>query len=345
MKKITLYICLFIVTLSTSQNNSLNFDGFEDTIELGQNFAFEPTDTFTLEAWVYLESNAGFQQVISKLGVEDDFFRGWGLQIRDDKRLSAYVSESFTINARFVNGTQVLENNEWYHVAMSFNIDNTISLYVNGVLEPLSLENYTGTITTLSTTATTQIGSYDGTDSPDDEFFKGNIDEVRIWDVARTSTEIADNYNTELSGTESNLIGYYKMDISNSSCDIQDCSVSQFQGTRSGNAGQNNLPQFSDNIPAIIDVECGSDSTCTLSVDEVALENFIIAPNPGKAFVSLIGVNIVDTEITMYNALGARVNTFVLVNNNMDVSNLAKGVYFIKIRLGNNEVTKKLIVN
>lgn len=40
----------------------------------------------------------------------------------------------------------------------------------------------------------------------------GAIDEVRVWDVARTSAQIAQDYNAALLGPEPDLIAYYKMD-------------------------------------------------------------------------------------------------------------------------------------
>ena len=40
--------------------------------------------------------------------------------------------------------------------------------------------------------------------------FNGQIDDMRIWDDIRTSTEISDNYQTELVGNETNLQGYWK---------------------------------------------------------------------------------------------------------------------------------------
>jgi len=41
--------------------------------------------------------------------------------------------------------------------------------------------------------------------------FDGLIDDVRVWNVERTATEIADNYNKELTGSETGLVGYWKL--------------------------------------------------------------------------------------------------------------------------------------
>ena len=40
---------------------------------------------------------------------------------------------------------------------------------------------------------------------------EGLMDDVRIWNVAKTANEIANNYNNELSGSEPGLIGYWKL--------------------------------------------------------------------------------------------------------------------------------------
>jgi len=43
-------------------------------------------------------------------------------------------------------------------------------------------------------------------------FFTGIITEARIWNVARTQTEIANNKDTRLTGPETGLVGYWPLD-------------------------------------------------------------------------------------------------------------------------------------
>lgn len=50
------------------------------------------------------------------------------------------------------------------------------------------------------------LGSYDSGISTN--FYSGLMDDIRIWDDYRTDAEITDNTNTELSGTEANLVWY-----------------------------------------------------------------------------------------------------------------------------------------
>jgi len=43
-------------------------------------------------------------------------------------------------------------------------------------------------------------------------FFQGELDEVRLWNVARTADEISQSLVYPLSGSESNLVAYWKLD-------------------------------------------------------------------------------------------------------------------------------------
>ena len=43
--------------------------------------------------------------------------------------------------------------------------------------------------------------------------FLGKMDEVRIWDIARTQSEIHSTMSQKLTGNETGLIAYYPMDL------------------------------------------------------------------------------------------------------------------------------------
>ena len=48
-------------------------------------------------------------------------------------------------------------------------------------------------------------------DNTFNNYFGGEMDEVRIWEGARSQAEIMTYMNCELSGTESNLVAYYNL--------------------------------------------------------------------------------------------------------------------------------------
>ena len=89
----------------------------------------------------------------------------------------------------------------WHHIATTFDGSNYI-LYMNGEV----VDN--NTVTAGDTPAATPI-RYIGTD------FIGKIDEVRMWSVARTQTEIQDNMNNTLADNVTGMEAYYPMAVNN----------------------------------------------------------------------------------------------------------------------------------
>ena len=55
-------------------------------------------------------------------------------------------------------------------------------------------------------------------------FYKGSIDEVRIWNVGRTADQIAANMRKELVGNEAGLVGYWNFNDSTVTTTIRDGS-------------------------------------------------------------------------------------------------------------------------
>jgi len=89
---------------------------------------------------------------------------------------------------------------QWAHFAMTWDGTN-LRAFVNGV------EKVTVPIAMLHTGMTAlTIGGYPPA------YFNGQIDEFRVWSVARTAAEIASTMNKSLSGSEANLTGYWKFD-------------------------------------------------------------------------------------------------------------------------------------
>ncbi|MBL7104405.1 MAG: T9SS type A sorting domain-containing protein [Bacteroidales bacterium] len=106
----------------------------------------------------------------------------------------------------YINNTTVscnITTNEWQHIAFVYNGVNEI-IYVNGI-EKSSIAK-TGNI--ITSAENFQM-------SDDTEAFKGLIDEVRIWNDARTQTEIRDwMYKTEGLNNEGNLVSVWHLNES-----------------------------------------------------------------------------------------------------------------------------------
>lgn len=82
----------------------------------------------------------------------------------------------------------------------------------------------------------------------------------------------------------------------------------------------------------------------TASVNDVFSSKLSIYPNPVNDFVQ-ISTNEKITSAEIYNLLGKKVLFSTKLNNNkIDVSNLAKGVYLLKIMNHNLVATRKIII-
>jgi hypothetical protein len=77
-------------------------------------------------------------------------------------------------------------------------------LYVNGTITPLYGE---GPLNVQANSDPLRIGV-----DFSERYFNGTIDEVRIWNIARSTQQIRENMHLRLHGNESGLVSYYRFD-------------------------------------------------------------------------------------------------------------------------------------
>jgi hypothetical protein len=172
---------------------------------------------FTMEAWGKrtVDTVSGYIYLIVSKYLATGNQRGYWLVYRNIsgvERISVNLSPNGT-NIYRVDWSNTLTKDTWTHLAVTCTIANSnstkLTLYVNGSSEG------NGTLTTdpgsfseiYNTTASFGLGI--GADNGSG--WGGNIDDVRVWNVVRTSTEIENNYQTQLAGNESGLVGYWKL--------------------------------------------------------------------------------------------------------------------------------------
>ncbi len=178
------------------------------------------TGDLTIEAWIKPESLAG--------GGEEFTFAGKWKQNTNERsykfananfgKLSFSVSDDGTTGIghklTFQTDAIVLTVGIWYHVAATFDIDaETCTFYVNGSPVASSLVGGTTMGPVLDqNSAEFRVGAIVQSAGNDAEFYDGLIDEVRVWSVARTAVSIAESYEVSVTGTESDLVGYWKLE-------------------------------------------------------------------------------------------------------------------------------------
>lgn len=171
--------------------SALSFDGVNDWVTVGDKRFLRLTTAMTLEAWVYPTGNEGWTTVVMK---ERPAGLSYSLYARDGAPLeggttkpSGYVRINFI--DRPVRGANMLPPNTWTHIATTY--DSAYQrFYVNGVLTEQRAQS--GKVET----------SFDpiriGGNTAWGEFFKGLIDDVRIYNLALSQAEIQADMATPL---------------------------------------------------------------------------------------------------------------------------------------------------
>ena len=210
MKKLlpTIFLLFFFGTLTTIgyAQNALNFDGIDDLVVtsypgIGGNAAR------TVEAWIKTTAVSDPNQ-----GGTQKVILDWGSMTPNGSRFTFNLTWANSIRIEVggngISGTQAVNDGNWHHLAASYDpllTTNQFKLYIDGVLH---VEGNTTIAVNTNTTSglPLQIGRrLDGING-----FNGSIDEVRVWNVARTASEIAGNMNTEFCTLPAGLVAYYK---------------------------------------------------------------------------------------------------------------------------------------
>lgn len=114
-----------------------------------------------------------------------------------------------------VFGSTILQNGVFYHVAATYDTATaTWKLYVNGVAETTTqtLPTFVGVVPRPDNIQGLGIGTTINSTGARSGFFHGLIDEVRIWNVARSAAEILANKDVEIASGAIGLVARYGFD-------------------------------------------------------------------------------------------------------------------------------------
>jgi hypothetical protein len=185
---------------------SLEFDANANTsAHVGSSSVFEITGAITLEAWIRAEPGQKnpFPRIIDKFNFFDQ--QGYNLILNDGRLyFEVFLPDG---SSRSIFGSTELDDGDWHHVAATYDGSQFFFVYVDGL--PDGKEDV-GPITIAVSSNPLVIGG--GNDGGGDLPFEGHIDEPRVWNVARTSPEIADGRFACFTGFETGLVGHWRFD-------------------------------------------------------------------------------------------------------------------------------------
>ncbi|MBL7772329.1 MAG: choice-of-anchor D domain-containing protein [Chitinophagaceae bacterium] len=188
----------FVINLKAYSGTAqlLNFDGVNDWVNSGINCDNSVMPNTTWEAWIKPTDslNPNVQMVFST----DNF--GWD-------RYLGISNNKFIMGLGYGNfEPTTVDWNQWQHVAVVYE-GNSLRFYKNGV--EFICPNVVDTASQ-NTNIPLQIGC--SWHYVNDAFFKGHMDEIRIWDVAKQGSEIDLNKTCRITSAQPGLLANYTCD-------------------------------------------------------------------------------------------------------------------------------------
>ncbi|MBT8269321.1 MAG: choice-of-anchor D domain-containing protein [Bacteroidia bacterium] len=168
-------------------DRSIRFDGISDYVDMENQLNLNTTE-FTVSAWIKRDTGSENSSILSKRDAA--YTEGYDLRFDGGGRVEMSWKNGSTEDIR---SNVSIPENKWHHVAVIF--DGTeANLYIDGVLD--QTENLTPPVDTNQSFYLAAAGK-----NTPVAHYRGNIDEVRIWDRALTvdqmrfimNQEIADN--------------------------------------------------------------------------------------------------------------------------------------------------------
>ncbi len=252
---ISSYIDTVNVAIIPSTGQALDFDGTNDFV-----VATPPLSTvnnnFTVEFWAKWSGTGNSRQVLLSNG----FSTGYNIQILNGQYLFSYMGVAdYPTSVSAVAG-------KWTHFALTRNA-TTSTFYIDGVSVATTSGN-----PGIPNTAT-YIGAFQGSNF----YFKGVIDEFRMWNRALTISEVNANKNLEISNPTSGLTVNFNFN----------------QGIASGN---------NSSILALSDVS-GNNKTATLNgFAKASTASNFVSPGAIPKTIQAFGGDCNDNDPNQYKA-------------------------------------------
>ncbi|KAJ3188564.1 hypothetical protein HDU85_004278 [Gaertneriomyces sp. JEL0708] len=193
-----------------------------------KDFSFNTTNygEYTIEFWTYHLYSDGPDATLFSIGNNEigapDYASNWCKALStetrwdtDDFCIGRFVFHQYTVSNRLeaysswnpLNNDGVIMKDitryfeQWKHMAIVSNED-TLAIYLNGqLLESFPNEPFYGTRDGLYLCHWPFWGPY--------HWYKGFVDEFRVWNHARTPEQIRTHMHSSLQGTEEGLLGYW----------------------------------------------------------------------------------------------------------------------------------------
>jgi len=341
-----------VATATTSgqpANYCLRYDG-EQYAEVPFDSHLNTGNQVTIEAWFYLDDTYDWNHasILDKPapGYYPPFYQ-YNMGPANHTDFYAHVA----INGQYnpFELYNVVQTNTWTHATVTYDGINRF-VYLNGamidsVYDPGQLDSYDTDI---------RIGALSTFDV---WFFKGYIDEIRIWSIARSQAEINQHMHHRLTGDEASLVAYWDFDDGAGQV-FTDGSPNHIDG----HLGNSNDPDSRDPVwvwssaPIDTTVVDGIADDHNMLPDKVSIEPNYPNPFNSGTIISFALPSPAHVDLAIFDLLGRRVK--ILADKAFDAGRhtltwdgrsdtgqmSSSGVYIYRMRTGDFEAAQRLVM-
>jgi len=219
----------FILGTDLPPRNAILYDGSTDYVSVPDNASLDLTTDGTLEAWIYI-NNIKASGIINKIyTTATPTIDGYSLALNASGNIVFSLHNSTATlpdpTSTILTSDTTLATATWHHIAATWD-GTAMNLYINGVLDINSIPSAQESGITSSSDLTI------ATDNTN--YFQGQIDEVRVWNIARSQAAVRDTMCQKLAGSETGLVGYWRFDEETDDIECPDETTNNNDGTMTG---------------------------------------------------------------------------------------------------------------
>ena len=186
-------------------NHAFTFDGVDDYLSASAgDLAFNTETDMTIEAW-FKTGTSSVQSILSNGKADRPSKTSWDLFLDASGKVNLQ-NFGTTISSRIS-----YNDNNWHHVSVVIERTRAITLYIDGAListgNAIDYNGFGGQFVHLGVRAWIEAGM-----THRDQYFNGALDDIRIWNVARTPEQVQRDFLHQLRGDEPGLKVYYPFD-------------------------------------------------------------------------------------------------------------------------------------
>ena len=317
--------------IMTQTNQSLNFDGTDDYIDITPMIPL--TDSMTIMARIKTTGNGAIfnwgQDGVNKFATFEVYFGHLRLTTCTSSQTKVYIDGNISVN-----------DDSWHNVAVTFG-SKQASLYVDGILD--ITDNFVDLPVPVKSTIG---GAY--VNNLWASYYPGAIDDLSIWDRVLSINEINCYFSLNPWGNDEGLLAFYNFNSLPA-----ELLLNSVEGNYHGTFV--NIESISVNQPESITdstleqrVVTALGSNCETNDQDISQDELIqVYPIPTENYLKIkIDKSVKDADIIIVDSSGAVVNRFKysdISDGNLDLSDLVSGIYFIKISTDELIQTQKLV--